>query len=172
MLGLLACVWLCGCEDAPPEVDASFANDLHDVVDALSSKDAEAEAARDLADPAPAHGTRCGDAVCFGEANQYCHTSDEGATGICVTRSVPSPGYYGCDGPEDCGSGACCYLGSASTCGAFGFCVSGTTVGEFMCHGDAECGGSSRCCNKGTTGSYRTCVDGLQPADPCPPPPS
>lgn len=165
---------LSGCEDAPADVSDLAAVSVVDLAEPdLDRRDADGArdgGAPDLSDPPPVHGTRCGGAVCFGEATQYCHTSDWGASGLCVTRPVASPGYYGCDGPEDCAAGACCYLDSASACSSFGFCVAGAVVGEFMCHTDAECGGGSRCCSKGSTGSYRTCVDGLGPTEPCPTP--
>ena len=167
---LLIGVLLAACEDEPPPLDAGVAVDLAVLRDFLPPPDVglDADPPVDAAEPAPARGTRCGDALCFIDAMQYCHTSDWGASGVCTMRPAPAPGFYGCDGPEDCASGACCFLDSASVCGLFGFCVAGTTVGEFMCHGDAECGAQSRCCKQGVTGSYRTCVDGLGPADPCP----
>jgi hypothetical protein len=160
-----------GCEDTPPERDAAVV--LHDL--AISDlahgdlgEDAGPPDAPDLAGPPAIHGVPCGGATCFNEANQYCHTSDWGQSGACEMPVGPGPGYFACDGPEDCSTGACCYLDSASVCGLFGFCVAGSVVGEFMCHTDAECGVMSKCCRKGSTGTYKTCADGLGPADPCP----
>ncbi len=166
------------CELEPPvaERDAAVVLDLIAAWD-LSAVDLRDDAALvlDLASDGtaakPARGARCADTQCFPEGNQYCHTTDWGETGICVVRPSPGAGYYGCDGPEDCASGACCFLASSSVCSSFPFCVSGTTVGEFMCHEDVQCGVMSRCCPKGATGSYRRCIDGLSPADPCPNPP-
>ena len=162
-----ACVCLAlgtGCEDAPPP-DLSI---IH-----LSGVDLATDATTPDASEVPAViGVECGASVCIGEASQYCHTSDWGTSGVCVMRSVASPGYFNCDGKEDCGGGACCYLDSASACSSVGFCVVGTVVGEFMCHLDAECGAGSRCCplRGGTTpGAYRTCVDGLAKNADCPP---
>jgi hypothetical protein len=166
-LGLVA-----GCEDAPPDRDAAVG--IHDLAvwdQAHAGElgdDAGFQDPPDLSGPPPIHGVPCGESICFNEANQYCHTSNWGQSGSCEMPVGPGPGYFACDGPEDCSSAACCYLDSASVCGLYGFCVAGTTVGEFMCHTDVECGVMSKCCRKGSTGTYKTCVDGLGPADPCP----
>jgi hypothetical protein len=115
----------------------------------------------------------CGDTLCYNQEDQYCATFDWGATGTCQMSQSPEPNFYACDGPEDCPTMACCFLINASVCGLFGFCVAGNVTGEFMCHVDADCGTAiaSKCCPKGSTGSYRTCVDGLGPSDACPPVP-
>jgi len=168
----LGSLLLLACEDAPPAVDAAaIAADLAPaviVIDLDGGGDGPSVEA-DLAEPTPQHGTRCGDALCVAEAQQYCHTSDWGVSGLCLQRPSASPGYYGCDGPEDCLSATCCLLGAASACGSLGFCVAGRVVGEVMCHGDLECGQASRCCPLGAAGSYRSCVDGLAADEPCPP---
>jgi hypothetical protein len=163
---------MCACEDAPPDRDLSVhVEDMvtppdllrHDMGDELDAGDPP-----DLANSAGVHGTPCGGDVCFNEADQYCFTLDYGKIGSCEMPVGPGPNYFACDGPEDCSSGACCFLINASVCGAFGFCVAGMTVGEFMCHTDVECGMQSKCCRKSSFGPYATCVDGLAPGDPCP----
>ena len=169
-LGAL-CVTLGACEDVPPDRDLAV-----DVPADLSAPDLlhnhdlgeDAGDPPDLAGPPAIHGVPCGGTTCFNESDQYCQTSDWGESGTCQMPVGPGPGYFACDGPEDCPSGACCYLDSASVCGLFGFCVAGNVVGEFMCHTDAECGVQSKCCRKGTMGTYKTCADGLGPSDPCP----
>jgi hypothetical protein len=122
----------------------------------------------DLAAPPAVKGTPCGANLCADAPGFYCRTDDWGETGTCQLSPTPAQGYFGCDGPEDCPSGACCLLDQASVCGDFGFCVAGMVVGEYMCHSDKECGPASRCCQKSTHGAYRACVDGLMPTDPCP----
>ena len=139
----------------PPVVDAAVVLDL---------------SARDAAQAPLVHGVPCGATLCFNESNQYCHTVTCGTSGTCEMSPSPSVDLFACDGPEDCASHACCELKGASVCGLFGFCVAGSTVGEFMCHTDAECGQVSRCCQKSSLGPCRVCIDGLQLTDPCPAP--
>jgi hypothetical protein len=165
-----------GCEDelpVAPDESVSGAFDLaHDFRPAPDHGDEDGGGdSPDLAGPPAVHGVPCGNATCFAEANQYCHTQDWGQTGTCEMAPAPEPGYYACDGPEDCPTGACCFLDDASVCGLYGFCAAGTIVGEFMCHTDGDCGQNvqSRCCPKGKLGHFSTCIDGLGPSQPCPP---
>jgi hypothetical protein len=167
LLALALMLAACGDEPVPP-ADLARVPDLGGLdLPALDSAPDLADAP-DLAEPPAELGALCGGALCPDAPDWYCQTDDWGETGTCQMSVTPAQGYFGCDGPEDCSSGACCLLDQASVCSAVGFCVAGTVIGEFMCHTDRECGPLSRCCRKGSHGSYRACVDGLQPTDPCP----
>jgi hypothetical protein len=168
-IGFLLAVALTACGDEPvPPVEHARADLAGVDLPALDSAGADLSGAADLAEPPAQQGTPCGAALCADAPDYYCQTDDWGETGTCQTSETPAQGYFGCDGPEDCASGACCLLDHGSVCSAVGFCVADTVIGEFMCHTDRECGPLSRCCRKGSHGPYRTCIDGLSPTDACP----
>jgi len=106
-------------------------------------------------------GVACGPLHCAQDADQFCDTADYGITGACHAHVSATAKPFGCDGPEDCPSGACCMTPDGSACSAFGFCVSGNVKGRYMCHGGGSdyCGKDSLCCPLAPGSPYEACLD-------------
>jgi hypothetical protein len=109
-------------------------------------------------------GVPCGAVRCAPCAGQFCDTASYGVSGECRAQTTPLHQAFGCDGPEDCPSGACCMTADGSACSATGFCIVGAVRGTLMCHVDETCGASSRCCpirGAPPQSPYRACLDGV-----------
>ena len=96
-------------------------------------------------------GALCGASTCM--TTQVCCT---GVNLICTTAANCPTQNFACDGPEDCGGGACCFGNGGqggSTCKAVG-----QNCGDLACHYDSDCaGGTPKCCPKMFTPSYKVC---------------
>jgi hypothetical protein len=109
-------------------------------------------------------GIACGAVACTA-TSQLCCSSDSGKSGDCSQNggSCGSIAYH-CDGPEDCEPGLpqCCFQGSSvaggsiSQCQSSGYCALQAT-GQLMCHVDADCGTSLKCCPAAAGSPYAFC---------------
>jgi hypothetical protein len=140
----------------------------------LPSQDLASPGAADLAGPQPdllmspdllysTLGIVCGEARCAPSADQFCDTADYGVTGTCRAHTSADHKPFGCDGPEDCASMACCMTPDGSACSAFGFCVAGMVKGLWMCHTTPECGPSFVCCPVASGSTYGACHEQVCP---------
>jgi hypothetical protein len=147
---LIAGVLLACGEDTPKQgVDAP----------AGTGSDAPASTIDGVADPdgppstidaAIAAGPACGATTCANGSEDCCIAT---MGSVCKPAgSCPSQGF-GCDGPEDCAGGNCCYGngGGGSECRT-------TSCQQLACHADLECpSGTPRCCPKLFTPNYSVC---------------
>jgi hypothetical protein len=131
-------------------VDAFIAS-MDGVVDAGVS-DAAAPA-----DSSLVPGVACGDYSCGSNADQFCDPDDYGVTGTCRAHTAPMYKGYGCDGPEDCPTAACCLNDYGSACSALGYCDADGRAGLWMCHQDPECGVGFVGRDVAPGGRYRVC---------------
>jgi hypothetical protein len=96
-------------------------------------------------------GALCGATTCM--TTQVCCT---GAM-IACKQAVDCPTQnFACDGPEDCGTGTCCF-GSGGQGGSV--CkAAGQNCQDLACHYDTDCSGATpKCCPKPFTPSYGVC---------------
>jgi hypothetical protein len=101
----------------------------------------------DLSMP-PVVGVPCGPMTCMDP--QYCCVS-------LTMRSCQDPGMLtcvgkkiACDGPEDCGNGACCSDPNGTSCSKSGDCGN---LSVTICHTVDDCGGGAKgCCPSSTAG--------------------
>src|SRR5215203_4898189 len=87
-------------------------------------------------------GALCGASTCA--TTQVCCT---GSTVACKAEADCPTQFFACDGPEDCGTGTCCFGSGGqggSTCKA-----AGQNCQAPACHYDSDCGGATtKCCPK------------------------
>jgi hypothetical protein len=157
LLGMFFAASACGSRALGPDGSAA-------VVDAATPISSDGGMSEDLAgggtpDLLSLTGIACGEWHCAQCADQFCDTSDYGLSGTCRAHVSATAKPFGCDGPEDCGAGACCMTPDGSACSAFGFCTSGNVHGRYMCHDDAYCGAGNLCCPLASGAPYRACLD-------------